>query len=954
MADYVSDDDEGAPSQAIPTGPAPGAGLPPPSDESAWETTLAGAIPAIVSISFATTVPFSTYRAGASHATGFVVDAVKGLILTNAHVVRPGPVIAYASFSNYEEIELCPLYRDPVHDFGFFAFDPSALKFLDPLPAIPLAPDLARVGIPIRVVGNDAAEKLSILHSTLARLDRPAPFYGSSAANDFNTFYYQAASGTSGGSSGSPVLDRSGAAIALNAGGKSSAASSFYLPLDRPARALALLAAGKSVPRGTLTTVFAHKHYDELRRLGLSPDDEAAARATFPSGNGLLVVSKVLAGSASEAAGLAVGDIVWTLNGVPLNEFLTLEAVLDESVGNKVSLAVRRGGELVELCLPVVDLHAITPAEYVSFSAGIFHAVPYHIALNRSIPLEGVYVCSAGHALGSGGFAAGSVITAINGTPVPDLDTFEAQLAGFADGTKVTLHAFNVADPSRNVVAIAIIDRKWFPMARHVRNDATGVWDTVLSPPAPAPVPRAPQSTPLLDAGTSRIAAALAPSLVVVRMAIPHMIDGVVSSRFIGAGLIVDAARGLVVVDRGTVPISLGDVRISFANSFDVPANVLFLHPIHNFAIVQYEPSLVGSTPVASATLSSTPLTAGAATHFVGLNADETLITRASSVTKVAKFGMRRSKAPAFRQINIETVRLDLTLSSIGGVLVDDDGAVQAFWAAFLAKPSKTVAESAGGIPVTSVLAPFLDVYLSRPILTEPVPANTAHVQLWTVSLRGARAYGLTQAWVDTLAAISRSHEALKVEQVAFSSPAADALAAGDIVLAVDGTPVATFAGFAAAIATAPSVSLTLWRGGSQIEVPMETTPLVSDERARFVYWQGALLQPSFLELQLYQKDMPRGVYVARLHAGSSAHLWRLVSKTWIVAINNVPTPDLDACLAVLRTLKTGESARLHTVSLRGKTVVVTLRINNEYWPTVEWLRNGLEWERRVVEPLNE
>ena len=66
------------------------------------------------------------------------------------------------------------------------------------------------------------------------------------------------------------------------------------------------------------------------------------------------------------------------------------------------------------------------------------------------------------------------------------------------------------------------------------------------------------------------------------------------------------------------------------------------------------------------------------------------------------------------------------------------------------------------------------------------------------------------------------------------------------------------------------------------------------------------------------------------------------------------PDDDLDACLAVLRTLKTGESARLHTVSLRGKTVVVTLRINNEYWPTVEWLRNGLEWERRVVEPLNE
>lgn len=45
---------------------------------------------------------------------GFIVDKARGLILTNRHVVLPGPVVAEAIFQNREEVPVHALYRDPV------------------------------------------------------------------------------------------------------------------------------------------------------------------------------------------------------------------------------------------------------------------------------------------------------------------------------------------------------------------------------------------------------------------------------------------------------------------------------------------------------------------------------------------------------------------------------------------------------------------------------------------------------------------------------------------------------------------------------------------------------------------------------------------------------------------------------------------------------------------------
>src|SRR5450432_1786371 len=414
------------PAFAAPTARPPQA-LGIPSTPANWAQTLERIANGVVTIQIDSTRAFDTEWNTTAQATGFVIDAKRGLILTNRHVVTSGPVTAQAIFLNREEVQLFPIYRDPIHDFGIYRYDPAKLRFIQPA-ELPLYPQGAVIGREIRVVGNDAGEQLSILAGTLARLDREAPEYGYGKYNDFNTFYYQAASSTSGGSSGSPVIDIEGRVVALNAGGATGAASSFYLPLTAVTRALKFIDAGKPVPRGTLETVFKYTPYDELRRLGLNSDTEARIRSAYPKLTGMLVVDDVQPGSAADGV-LAPGDILVGIEGKSIPEFFALEDVLDSRVGQQINVEVQRGRETVKHALSVQSLNAITADEYIEFGEAVVHTLSYQQARHFNVPIKEVYIANPGYVFGSAGIPRAALINSFNGKRVDDLKEFEAALA---------------------------------------------------------------------------------------------------------------------------------------------------------------------------------------------------------------------------------------------------------------------------------------------------------------------------------------------------------------------------------------------------------------------------------------------------------------------------------------------------------------------------------------------
>ena len=906
------------------------------AEEPAWIGTIERISSGVVSIRVDSTRAFDTEWNSSTQATGFVVDAKRGLILTNRHVVTPGPVVAEAIFLNNEEVRLTPIYRDPVHDFGFFRYDPSELRYIEPT-ELPLVPGAASIGREIRVIGNDAGEQLSILSGTIARLDRKAPDYGRGKYNDFNTFYFQAASGTSGGSSGSPVLNIDGEVVALNAGANNSAASSFFLPLDRIDRVLKLLQQGKAVSRGTLQTVFELKAYDELGRLGLTEQTETLVRSANPDQTGMLTVEQVIPQSAADGK-LAPGDILVRVNGELITEFVPLAAILDDSVGKEITIELERGGRSLSETILVVDLHDISPDEYLEFGDAIIHNLSYQQARHYNRSTSGVYVASPGYALSRSAIPRGAVIDEVGGMPVENISDIEKILDGLGDRDKTTLRYKTIDDPRNSIVRSFEMDRSWFPARRCHRDDATGIWPCEDLSPGPGRSAAESGSTSFNGHSDPRVRK-IVPSLVVVNFDLPYTVSGVADRHYYGTGLIVDTKRGLVVVDRNTVPVAMGDVSITFAGSLEVRGKVNYIHPLHNVAVVSYDPASIGDTPVKAASFNSEPVNPGDEVWVVGLKGDHQLVHQASTVSSVDPMTLPLSRTLRFRDSNLEGIDLVNAPPDIDGVLLDKRGRVKGLWSSFAIQAGNESTQFNRGVGSDLVMQLLDVVRAGRPLYS--LEAEVGYSPLFA-----ARKLGLDEDWLSRLEEFNpQGRRVLSISRLVAGSPASEMLRNGDMILAIDGQLVTTFRELERSVQK-PEVEVTIWRDGAEQEFKIETVALDGLGIERAVSWAGALLQDPHRAMAAQRGIHPYGVYIAFFSYGSPATRYGLWAGRRIVEVDGKETPDLQAFVDAIRGKKDKSAVRLKTITWNGAAEVITLKLDNQYWPAYEIKRTQDGWQR--------
>lgn len=169
------------------------------------------------------------------------------------------------------------------------------------------------------------------------------------------------------------------------------------------------------------------------------------------------------------------------------------------------------------------------------------------------------------------------IILSVAGQPAPTLEALARIFQSLPDGARTSVTFHSLTDRHRVRTAVITVDKRWFPFGHFclTRNaDQCLNWDFEAAAAA-ALEPEDSKDSSGSGSGSATAAASaerpmspatlhprpptrLRDSLAMVSFDCPYLIDGVSSGEYIGAGVVVDKALGLVLVDRATAPITLG------------------------------------------------------------------------------------------------------------------------------------------------------------------------------------------------------------------------------------------------------------------------------------------------------------------------------------------------------------------------------------------------------------
>jgi serine protease DegQ len=347
-------------------------------------------------------------RVQQSLGSGVVVDAQRGYVLTNNHVVDGADDIS-VTLADGRTLPAKKVGADPDSDVAVIQIEAGELV------ALPLADsDRLRVGDFVVAVGNPFGVGQSVTSGIVSALGRSG-LRGLGVQN-----FIQTDASINPGNSGGALLNLRGELIGINTAIFSPSGGNvgigFAIPANLAREVMRQLLAYGEVRRGTLGV--------QAQDL----DEQLAEVLGLAAGRGA-VVTRVLEDSPGARAGLKPGDVITVVDGRAVNsaaDLSNLEALLP--LGKEVVLrVVREGGEQVlRATLAAPTLRRVEGASLDARLAGATLAD----RAPRNGRGTGVQVAriAAGSRAAALGLAEGDVVIGLNRRPVSNVDALEELL----------------------------------------------------------------------------------------------------------------------------------------------------------------------------------------------------------------------------------------------------------------------------------------------------------------------------------------------------------------------------------------------------------------------------------------------------------------------------------------------------------------------------------------------